>query len=208
MTLAYSDRGPMSEWVWIGCKRECKSWPACRQQPTQQVSNRYGLVLSGAANQSDERSKPSGPSTFISQLSFARDPTIDTRHSPGLTPSTCSMRATISPRVRESPVFCISTLAAMSPNYCTKRPGDLFMYTTGSKPMNVAVCRVRRRAPGSQRTSRAIAVSHDRAPLKWSFTISAAENGAAGKNVFLLGKPALRRRERGKNIKAVTLVML
>jgi hypothetical protein len=62
-----------------------------------------------------ERSKPSGPSTFISQLSFARDPTIDTRHSPGLSPSTCSMRATISPRVRESPVFCISTLAAMSP---------------------------------------------------------------------------------------------
>jgi hypothetical protein len=29
-----------------------------------------------------ERSKPAGPSTFISQLSFARDPTIDTRHSP------------------------------------------------------------------------------------------------------------------------------
>src|SRR5260370_35790828 len=26
MTLAYSDRGPMSGWVWIGCKPECKSW--------------------------------------------------------------------------------------------------------------------------------------------------------------------------------------
>jgi hypothetical protein len=73
-----------------------------------------------------ERSKPSGPSTLISQLSFARDPTIDTRHSPGLSPSTCSMRATISPRVRESPVFCISTLAAMSPNYCYKAARQSF----------------------------------------------------------------------------------
>ncbi len=62
-----------------------------------------------------ERSKPSGPSTFISQLSFARDPRIDTRHSPGLSLSTCSMRAAISRRVRGSPVFCISTLAAISP---------------------------------------------------------------------------------------------
>src|SRR5216684_88580 len=62
-----------------------------------------------------ERSKPLGPSTFISQLSFARDPTIDTRHSPGLSLSTCSMTATISPRARGSPVFCISILTAMSP---------------------------------------------------------------------------------------------
>src|SRR6266496_6760455 len=42
-----------------------------------------------------ERSKPAGPSTLISQLSSARDPTIDTRHSPGLSLSTCSMIATI-----------------------------------------------------------------------------------------------------------------
>jgi hypothetical protein len=62
-----------------------------------------------------ERSKPSGPSTFISQLSFARDPTIDTRHSPGLSLRTCSMTATISPRARASPVFCISIMTAMSP---------------------------------------------------------------------------------------------
>jgi hypothetical protein len=62
-----------------------------------------------------ERSKPSGPSTFIAQLSFARDPMIDTCHSPGLSLSTCSMRAAISPRVRGSPVFCISILTAITP---------------------------------------------------------------------------------------------
>src|SRR5258708_35106489 len=69
-----------------------------------------------------ERSKPSGPSTFISQLSLARDPMIDTCHSRGASLSTCATRPTISPRVRGSPVFCISTLAAI-PLYCTKRPG-------------------------------------------------------------------------------------
>lgn len=68
-----------------------------------------------------ERSKPAGPSTLISQLSFARDPTIDTRHSPGLSLSTGSMIATISPRAWGTPVFCISILTAMS-LYCTKRP--------------------------------------------------------------------------------------
>jgi len=57
-----------------------------------------------------ERLNPSGPSTFIPQLLLARDPTIDARHSSGPT-----MRATISPRVRESPVFCISILTAISP---------------------------------------------------------------------------------------------
>jgi hypothetical protein len=62
-----------------------------------------------------ERSKPEGPSTLIAQLSSARDPTIDTRLSPGLSLSTCSMIATISPRARGSPVFCISILTAMSP---------------------------------------------------------------------------------------------
>jgi hypothetical protein len=62
-----------------------------------------------------ERSKPSGPSTFISQFSFARDPTIDTRQSPGLSVSMCSITATISPRTRGSPVFWISVLIAISP---------------------------------------------------------------------------------------------
>jgi hypothetical protein len=62
-----------------------------------------------------ERSNPRGPSTFISQLSFARDPTIDTRQSPATSLSTCSTPARISLRVRESPVFCISTVTAMSP---------------------------------------------------------------------------------------------
>ena len=74
-----------------------------------------------------ERSKPSGPSTFISQLSFALDPTIDTRHSPGLSLSTCSMTAIISPRVRGSPVFCISILTAMSP----------ILYKAARKPFHV-----------------------------------------------------------------------
>jgi hypothetical protein len=79
-----------------------------------------------------ERSKPSGPSTFISQLSFARDPRIDTRHSPGLSLSTCSMRAAISPRVWGSPVFCISTWPPYL-QYCTTPPCNRFTCTTSSK---------------------------------------------------------------------------
>src|ERR1019366_2303764 len=47
-----------------------------------------------------ERSNPRGPSTFISQLSFARDPTIDSRHSPATSLSTCSTPARISPSSR------------------------------------------------------------------------------------------------------------
>src|SRR5216684_3934295 len=98
-----------------------------------------------------ERSKPLGPSTFISQLSFARDPSIDTRHSPGLSLSTCSTTATISPRVRGSPVFCISILTAMSP-ILYKAGQIIFSHrTTGSK--------------AHQRR----AVSRNL--LKWSFTI-------------------------------------
>jgi hypothetical protein len=61
-----------------------------------------------------ERSNPPGPSTFVSQLSFARDPTIDTLHSPATSLSTCSTLATISPCARESPVFCISIITVMS----------------------------------------------------------------------------------------------
>jgi hypothetical protein len=79
-----------------------------------------------------ERSKPSGPSTFISQLSFARDSTIDTRHSPRLSLSTCSMTATTSPRTRGSFVFRISILSAMSP-ILYKADAYLFTCTTGSK---------------------------------------------------------------------------
>ena len=60
-----------------------------------------------------ERSNPRGPSTFISQLSSARDPAIDTRHSPATSLSTCSTPARISLRARESPVFCISIVTAM-----------------------------------------------------------------------------------------------
>jgi len=73
--------------------------------------------------------------------------------------------------------------------------------------MNVALFRVRRRAPGPQRKAQAIAVPATRRLWKWSFTISAAENGAAGKNVFLLGNQPCGA-ESGKKVKAVTLVML
>src|SRR2546428_8024640 len=43
-----------------------------------------------------DRSNPLGPSIRISQFSLARDPAIDTRHSPGLSLSACSRPATIS----------------------------------------------------------------------------------------------------------------
>src|SRR6202023_199989 len=77
-----------------------------------------------------ERSNPWGPSTFISQLSFARDPTMDTRHSPATSLSTCSTPARISLPVRESPVFCISTVTAMSP-YIGQSDPQLFLEQTG-----------------------------------------------------------------------------
>jgi hypothetical protein len=76
-----------------------------------------------------ERSNPWGPSTCISQVSFARDPTIDTRHCPATSLSTCSMPARISLCARESPVLCISIVTAMSPsvyrafsNYFSSKP--------------------------------------------------------------------------------------
>ncbi len=92
-----------------------------------------------------ERSNPSGPSTFISQLSFARDPTIDTCHSPRLSLSTCSMRAAISPRVRGSPVFC-----HLDPGRhisCIVQSGQVFFSRAQpvQKSMNGALCRELRR---------------------------------------------------------------
>ena len=56
-----------------------------------------------------DRSNLLGPSTFISQSSFARDPTIDTRHSPGRPLRTCSMIACTSLLIVASPVLCSST---------------------------------------------------------------------------------------------------
>jgi hypothetical protein len=91
-----------------------------------------------------ERSNPWGPSTFISQLSFARDPTIDTRHSPATSLSTCSTPARISLRARGSPVFCISIVTAISPilykattNYFLSKP----LKTSQMKPSRVMVGR-------------------------------------------------------------------
>jgi len=40
-----------------------------------------------------DRSNPFGPSTVICQLSFAREPTIDTRQSPALSLRACSTSA-------------------------------------------------------------------------------------------------------------------
>jgi len=108
--------------------KSCNVCPGCRARRTSMVDHR---VLAGSSLISTfrmasgwcsptspskvyERSNPRGPSTFISQLSFARDPTIDTRHSPATSLSTCSTPARISLRARESPVFCISIVTAMS----------------------------------------------------------------------------------------------
>ena len=120
-----------------------------------------------------ERSKPSGPSTFISQLSLAQDPMMDTRQSPG-------------------PIIVQSGQAIF------------YVHKTGSKPMNVAMCRVRRRAPGSKRTAQAIAVPATQAsgngPSQFLL------KGAWGRSVFS-GGPGLPRLAMDK-VKAVTLVML
>ena len=93
-----------------------------------------------------ERSNPWGPSSFISQLSFARDPTIDTRHSPATSLSACSTPARISLRARGSPVFCISIVTAISPilykattNYFLRK----LLKTSQMKPSRVMVGRCR-----------------------------------------------------------------
>ena len=123
--------------------KSCNVCPGCRARRTSMVDHR---VLAGSSLISTfrmasgwcsptspskvyERSNPRGPSTFISQLSSARDPTFDTRHSPATSLSTCSTPARISLRARESPVFCISIVTAMSPvlykvtsNYFLSKP--------------------------------------------------------------------------------------
>jgi hypothetical protein len=49
----------------------------------------------------------------MSQLSFSRDPTIDTRQSPGLSLRACSISARISGPIAASPVLCSSTNTAI-----------------------------------------------------------------------------------------------
>jgi len=61
-----------------------------------------------------DRSNPFGPSTFISQLSFAREPTIDTRQSPALSLRACSTSASTSRPTAGSPVLCSSIETAIS----------------------------------------------------------------------------------------------
>jgi len=67
-----------------------------RYQLENQSTDCLRLMLSGSTRQSYVRSKPLSPSTRISQFSLARDPAIDTRHSPRLSLSACSILATIS----------------------------------------------------------------------------------------------------------------
>jgi len=55
---------------------------ARRQQLDKHVPYCLRPVLSSFANQSVRTLESLGPSTFISQLSLARDPTMDTRHFP------------------------------------------------------------------------------------------------------------------------------
>jgi hypothetical protein len=67
-----------------------------------------------------DRSKPFGPQSFISQLSSAREPTIDTRQSPGLSLRACSTSARTSAPTPGSPVLCSSSDTAISV-HCTGR---------------------------------------------------------------------------------------
>jgi len=57
--------------------------------------------------------KSIGPTTFVSNRSFAWEPTIEPRHSLGLSAKTCSMTARTSACRPESPVSCICTETAM-----------------------------------------------------------------------------------------------
>lgn len=61
-----------------------------------------------------DRSKPFGPSTRISQFSLARDPAMDTRHSPRLSLNACSMLAAISFDSWASPRFCSSIVTPIA----------------------------------------------------------------------------------------------
>ena len=61
-----------------------------------------------------DRSNPFAPRTLISQLSFSRDPTIDTRQSPGLSLRACSISARTSGSIAASPVLCSSINKAIS----------------------------------------------------------------------------------------------
>jgi len=54
-----------------------------------------GSCSLAASAKAYDRSKPFGPSIRIPQFSLPCDPAIDTRHSPGLSLSACSTRATI-----------------------------------------------------------------------------------------------------------------
>ncbi len=67
-----------------------------RYQLENQSANCLRLMLPAVPAKVYVRSKPLSPSTRISQFSLARDPAIDTRHSPRLSPSACSILPAIS----------------------------------------------------------------------------------------------------------------
>jgi hypothetical protein len=69
-----------------------------------------------------DRSNPLGPRIFISQPSFSREPTIDTRQSPGLSLKACSTSARTSAPVPGSPVLCSSSKTAISNHFTVDEP--------------------------------------------------------------------------------------
>ena len=72
-----------------------------------------GSCSPAAAERVYDRSKPLGPSTRKSQLSAARDPSIDTHHSPCRLLNACSRYAVISRHSWASPRFCNSIVTAI-----------------------------------------------------------------------------------------------
>jgi hypothetical protein len=81
-----------------------------------------------------DRSKLFGPSTLISQFSLARDPAIDTRHSPDLALSACSIRATISRHSSASPRFCSSIVTPIALQFYRRWDARLRCKPGKSKP--------------------------------------------------------------------------
>jgi hypothetical protein len=77
------------------------------------VRNAVGSCSPAAAERVYDRSKPLGPSTRKSQLSAARDPAIDTHHSPCRLLNARSRHAVISRHRWASPRFCNSIVTAI-----------------------------------------------------------------------------------------------
>jgi hypothetical protein len=77
-----------------------------RQQPLKYISDHQWLLLSRTSHWLYDRSNPFGPRIFISQPSFSREPTFDTRQSPSRSLRACSTNTRTSAPAPGSPVFC------------------------------------------------------------------------------------------------------